>query len=310
MAQLSSPVEPFGEVNVYPQRDGTLEVVATILMEPDIEGARTGLALDGSASMKKAYGANAPVSALFQKAAGGAGNVVEPVARLMAGHLARFAADGKAHLAYWACNPDGTGVEPIGAVSAEAAATMRVKGPKQWGRATKLLPPVRYFVDDVFRDAKWAIAVFVTDGVIEDLEEVKAYCRQFAGKIARGERNFVKLVLLGVGEEVDKGQMEELDDMFEGNTLLDPKGDEIDLWDHKLTSEMKSLNEIFAEVVTDSLVVAESGEVADARGRVVQRYDDGMPARLRFRLPAGSRSFTLRFPGGEAEQDISEAFEC
>jgi len=41
----------------------------------------------------------------------------------------------------------------------------------------------------------------------------------------------------------------------------------------------------------------------------VQRYADGLPARLRFRLPAGSRSFTLRFPGGEAEQDISEVLE-
>jgi hypothetical protein len=309
MAQLSSPVEPFGEVNVYPQGDGSLEVVATILIEPDIEGARTGLALDGSASMKKSYGANAPVSPLFQKAGGGSANVVEPVARMIAGHLARFAADGKTHLAYWACSPDGTGVEPIGTATETTAATLRVRGPKQWGRATKLLPPVRYFVDEVFLTAKWAIAVFVTDGVIEDLEEVKAYCRQFAGMIARGQRNFVKLVLLGVGEEVDQAQMAELDDMFEGNTLLDPKGEEIDLWDHKLTSEMKSLNEIFAEVVTDKLIVAESGEILDARGKVVQRYADGLPARLRFRLPAGNRSFTLRLPEGEAEQDISEILD-
>lgn len=85
MAQLSQPVEPFGEVNVYRKRNGTLEIVATVLMEPDIEGARTGLALDASASMKKLYGANVPLGNLFDKS-GGASNVVEPVTRTVTVH--------------------------------------------------------------------------------------------------------------------------------------------------------------------------------------------------------------------------------
>ena len=54
--QLTKPVDPFGEVNVYKKPDGSLDIVATILMVPDIEGARTGLALDASASMRKMYG--------------------------------------------------------------------------------------------------------------------------------------------------------------------------------------------------------------------------------------------------------------
>jgi len=45
--QLKSVVQPFGEVNVYPQNNGEIDIVATILMVPDIEGARVGLALDG-----------------------------------------------------------------------------------------------------------------------------------------------------------------------------------------------------------------------------------------------------------------------
>ena len=52
MAQVTQPVEPFGEVNVHKKADGSIDIVATILMVPDIEGARTGLALDASASMK------------------------------------------------------------------------------------------------------------------------------------------------------------------------------------------------------------------------------------------------------------------
>lgn len=305
MAQLSAPVEPFGEVNVYPQPDGSLKVVATILMEPDIEGARAGLALDGSASMQKMYGANAPVSPLFRKAAG-VTNVVEPVARMMAEYLARFASDGKAHMIYWACRPDGSGIEPIGAVSGEQAATLAVRGPRQWGRQTQLLPPVRYFIDEVFRGANWAIAVFVTDGVIEDLEGVKAYCREFAHKVARGERKFVKLVLLGVGEAVDAGQMEELDDMFEGEEVRDPHGEPIDLWDHKLASEMRSLHEIFAEVVSEKVILADWGRALDGHGRVVRSFSDGLPALLRFTLPRGSTSFTLELPAGRITQDLAE----
>lgn len=305
MAQLTSPVEPFGEVNVYPQPDGSLKVVATILMEPDIEGARAGLALDGSASMQKMYGAGAPVSKLFKAAAGA--NHVEPVARRMAAYLARFASDGQVHLAYWACSPDGSQVEPIGAVSEAGAATLRVRGPQQWGRLTKLLPPVRHFVEGVFADSRWSVAVFVTDGVIEDLDAVKEYCHRFARRIARGEQGFVKLVLLGVGEEVDEGQMEELDDMFEGSDLRDPRGEPIDLWDHKLASEMKSLHEIFAEVVSDTVVVAESGRVLDGAGRVAHAYPNGLPARLRFTLPAGATAFTLDFDGGRVTQDLTDA---
>ncbi len=309
MAQLACPVEPFGEVNVYPQADGSLKIVATILMEPDIEGARAGLALDGSASMQKMYGANAPVSPLFRKAAG-LTNVVEPVGRMMAEYLARFASDGKAHLVYWACSPDGSKIEPIGAFTEAEAQNLQLRGPRQWGRQTKLLPPVRYFIEQVFPGANWAVAVFVTDGVIEDLEEVKAFCRDFAAQIARGERRFVKLVLLGVGEEVDEGQMEELDDMFEDSGITDPRGNAIDLWDHKLASEMRSLHEIFAEVVSDQLVVAEWGKVFDSRGRIAHTFGDGLPARLRFTLPRGSIAFTLEFPGQKITQVITEAVEA
>lgn len=308
MAQLLQPVEPFGEVNVYKQRNGSLQIVATILMEPDIEGACCGLALDASASMKKMYGANVPIGGLFAKAAGVV-NVVEPVARTMAAYLARFSSTSKVNLLYWACSPDGSQVEVIGEVAEEEAQRLVIKGPRKlpWGRGTKLLPPVRYFVETVFRQAPWAIAVFVTDGVIEDLEAVKQYCLQFAREIAAGQRQFIEFVLIGVGEEVDEKQMEELDDMFEGSDLKDPKGNAIDLWDHKLAGEMRQVEEIFAEVVSEDLIVAGHGRILDGRGRVVKDYADGLPALIRFALPANARSFTLALPEFQATQDISEA---
>lgn len=151
------------------------------------------------------------------------------------------------------------------------------------------------------------MCVFITDGIIEDLDEVKRYSLQFARQIAVGQRAFIKLVLIGIGEEVDERQMEELDDMFEGSELKDPKGHAIDLWDHKLASEMRELAEIFAEVVSEDIVVASSGRVLDANGRLVKDYANGLPALLRFTLPAGSRSFTLSIPDGNVTQDLTEA---
>ena len=46
-------VDPFGEVNVFGEADGSIRVKATILMRPQVEGAQTGLAIDGSNSMNQ-----------------------------------------------------------------------------------------------------------------------------------------------------------------------------------------------------------------------------------------------------------------
>ena len=71
MAQLKKVAEPFGEVNVYPGTGGKVRVVATILMEPRREGAQTGIAIDGSGSMRKLYGSDpdAEVKTVAQEAA-------------------------------------------------------------------------------------------------------------------------------------------------------------------------------------------------------------------------------------------------
>jgi hypothetical protein len=138
---------------------------------------------------------------------------------------------------------------------------------------------------------------------------VKAFCKQFAQQIASGQRKFMKFVLIGVGEEVDESQMEELDDMFEGSGLKDPDGNDIDLWDHKLAAEMRKIEEIFAEVVSEDTVVTATGKVLNQAGVVAKEYADGLPAMLRFKLPAGSTAFTIEFPGGSVTQDITEGLQ-
>ncbi len=309
MAQLSSAkvVEPFGEVNVWTQPDGSVRVKATILMTPSVEGAQTGLAIDGSASMKPMFGAGGAVSALF---ASQTPNVVEPVARTLAAYLANFDTDGNTTAIYWACGPGGAAIEEIGDMDAAAAKSKSFASPKQFGTGTKLLPAVKYFTETKFADAPWGIFVFITDGVIEDLADVQAYSLQLAQQIAGGQRQFVKLVLIGVGAEVDEGQMEALDDLDYGG-LKTPAGQDVDLWDHKLAAEMQKIEEIFAEVVSTDTILAPSAEVLDGAGNAVTpngvgSYRDGLPALLDFNVPAGTTSFKLLLPGGkEIVQDLT-----
>src|SRR5262245_43505903 len=240
MSQIKKVVEPFGEVNVYPAPGGKTRVVATILMEPRREGTQTGIALDGSGSMADLYGLDEGgggiLAALFGRKKPAGQNQVTPVAQQVCAYLARkIDADGGTTCIYWATGPGGSKVEVVGDLTADQAERHTFGPPKQFGTGTQLLPAVRYFVDR-FADAPWGFYVFITDGELHDLEEVKQYSKQLARDVSAGRRRPVKFVLIGVGRDVNERQMEELDDLDTGT--------QIDLWDHKLAAELRQLQQI------------------------------------------------------------------
>jgi hypothetical protein len=91
--------------------------------------------------------------------------------------------------------------------------------------------------------------------------------------------------------------MEELDDLDTGTP--------IDLWDHKLASEMRVLQEIFAEVVDQHARVADNGRILDPQGRVVKNYSDtGLPGYLEFEMPSEAAYFTLEVNGQRIHQGL------
>lgn len=303
MAQLSSDkvVEPFGEVNINPAAGGKVHIRATILMKPAVEGAQTGLAIDGSASMKNNFGASGAVSALFAAASN---NIVAPVARTFGAYLANFDSDGQTSIIYWACGTGGFEVEDLGDMDAAQIKKYPFNPPKNYGSGTKLLPPLRFFAEQKFAASPWTILVFVTDGAVEDLAEVKTYTVELAKQIAAGKRSFLKLVLIGVGPEAEahEDEMEQLDD-FDYGGLTDPQGREIDLWDHKMAATIQKLEELFAEVVDEDTILAPSASIVDSAGQPVKplgkrsSYADGLPALLNFEMPASCDSFSLILPG-------------
>jgi hypothetical protein len=301
MAQLKKVVEPFGEVNVYPAGAAKVRVVATILMEPHKEGAQTGIALDGSGSMAKLYGVD-DGSRVLSPIFGGPKkrtNEVTPVAQKLCAYLARKVdADGGTTCIYWATGPGGGSIEEVGDLTADQAERHVFGPPKDFGTGTQLLPAVRYF-EERFRSAPWGFFIFITDGELHDLDEVKSYSTRLAREVAAHRRNPLKFVLIGVGPEVNESQMEELDDLDAGVP--------VDLWDHKLAAEMRMLEEIFAEVVDKNARVADNGRILDARGGVLKDYArGGLPAFLEFEAPAGTPYFTLEVNGSVIHQPLSD----
>ncbi len=123
---------------------------------------------------------------------------------------------GKTSLIYWGCGK-GDEIQALGEFDALGCHDLAITGPVSFklGKTTKLLPAISYFVNQC-RQAQRGIYIFVTDGRIDDLEQVKIYTKELALEIAVGKRNYLKLILIGIGNDVDSYQLQELDDFDTG----------------------------------------------------------------------------------------------
>lgn len=339
--QLPSSIvaKEFGEVNVCKKGD-KCEVLFTILMEPigmDAEGWQTGVAIDASGSMQAVFGkeiedgpkGNPPEQLWREYISKGwlkffdhqgkkvpvlsdeakvdlvnkqyfvwTKNEIEPLARQFTAYLAsKLDADGGTTVIYWACG-DGSQIEVIGDLTAEDCELASFKGPQEvaFGSSTVLAPAVRYFAER-FKDAKNGMYIFITDGEIHDLENVKKYTIQLCRDIESERRNPLKCVLIGIGASINEEQMEELDDLDSGT--------KVDLWDHKIAKEMRTLTEIFAEVVSEHLKVAPYAKIYDSSGQIVKEFTDGLPAKVSFTMPIQSQYFELEVANNKIRQSVN-----
>jgi hypothetical protein len=337
----SMVADGLGEVNVAEFGDST-EVMFTILMEPTgsaSEGWQTGVALDASGSMESQYGmgllegpnGRAPDSLMREYVDRGwititthngrkyttasrqakidlverghcrfTINEVEPLAQQMTAYLAdNLDADGGTTVIYWACG-NGSQIEEVGDLTAMQCTMATFRGPEKldFGSGTVLTPAVRYFAER-FSDAQNGMYIFITDGELHDLEEVKRYTVQLCKQIEAGQRNPLKCVLIGVGPSINEDQMEELDDLDSGT--------DVDIWDHKIATDMRQLVEIFAEVVSENQIVAPSGRIYDSAGKVVANFSDGVPAKVSFSMPTSSDYFELEVGEHRIQQRVRVA---
>ena len=300
----------------------------------DAEGWQTGVALDASASMKNWYGRNLSgsipdseqvtykkkgwikeathdgkkVISFTREAYDDAmkrgfvkftDNIVEELARDFIGYLAgSLDADGGTTVVYWACGADGSEYEVVGDFTEDECRQLEIKGPKKvsFGNGTRLTPAVKYFVDR-FHDAAKGIYVFLTDGRIDDMPELKRYTTELAKSVAAGKQNPVKCVLVGLGNDVDESQMSELDDLDTGT--------EVDIWDHKIAADLRGVHEVLAELVDENKIVAPTAVVYDSSGNAVHTFADGLPAKASFSLPTSSDYFELEVGSRRVRQPLA-----
>jgi len=328
--------EEFGKVNVTKVKN-EWKIEFTLLMEPqekEVEGWQTGVALDASTSMRAAYGAEVkgkiPLNAeqeynsngwitktskdgrrgkVFTRAAVNDAiskgylkmtpNIVQSLAREFIAYLgSELDANGGTSVIYWACE-DGSAYEVIGTFTSRECENLIIEGPTtfSYGAATILQPAVQAFVEQ-FSDGKRGMYVFITDGIIDDLESVKQYTTKLAMEIKDGLRKPLKCVLIGVGDQINKRQMEELYHLDTGT--------DIEIWDHKIVTEMSGLVEIFTEVVRESRMVAPMGVITTESGTIIKKYTTGLPAKVVFSMPMTEKSFTLEIAGRKIVQAIPE----
>jgi len=302
MARIeSADPQLIATVNVYDPDKGKQHVEIYLRMEQGPEGARFGLGIDGSASMKENFAAHIPP--IFRKPEQ---NIMQPVVQRLCGFLRGFAADDRVDLIYWAVGKAGGEIEPIGLIDEAAEKALKIEGPKtkNWGPGTRLAPPLRYYAD-AFKDAKWSMVIFVTDGKIEDLEEVKTISLELGRQLESRTRGYFKFVIVGVGKDVDEGQMEELNDLFEGKGIKDPEsGEELDPWDARLASNMQSLWDVMGEV-DFGITLPGSARVLDDKRAEVAAYPDEIPMKLDFEVKAGTKSVTIEIAGQTITQPLA-----
>lgn len=309
MPSISRPNKPLAKVNIYDaQKDGSRDVEVCFLPDPGVlvgEGnSKAVLGLDASRSMKKMYGGN---QGPFDT--GGAPNYVQGVARKLGDILCNVSKTGKVTGFYWAMNPPGDATQIFGEYDPSGWASVNVVGPKkliEWGAGTKLLPAIRIVCEQVHKDSEWTMGVIITDGIIEDEADCIAYCIKLGKGLAAGKTKPIKLVLIGVGEEVDEGQLERFDDMFEETDL---KG-QVDLWSTGLVASMQDESDIlgvlYGELMDENTTIAPSGRVEGGSGCELKSWTDGLPGKFRFTMPKGETSFVIHAGGKAVEQDCSE----
>jgi hypothetical protein len=284
-------VKPFSDVH---NQGG--KIIATLLHDPTVEGLDVALYMDGSASMEDEYGPRGVLAKLAPVK-----NLVEPQMRWMLEYLANKDRDGVLRVAYWATG-DGSQLEILGDLAGKDAQSYKFPGPQYYGKGTVLLPVLRDYIahirKEVDKGARRGLAVIITDSQIHDAADVKAYAAQVAKEVSAGRLPRINFVLVGVGEQVDEEQMEEIcHGEYPGVGHL---------WCHRIADRMEEMAELVAVLVDSTMTVAAGGTIYDDKGNILKVYEARLPAVLEFTVPEGCEAFTLEVAGQKFTQPIPD----
>ena len=199
----------FAAVNVYEPEGGQQHVEIYVRVEQGPEGAQMGLAIDGSNSMKEAFGAHLPPFLKTPES-----NTIQLVVKPLNTFLRGFSADGKTHIVYWAVGNGGAELEPVGVFDETADASLSIDGPRARPGEEEQSSPCGAILREGVRSRKWAL--------VSSSQMVRSRTwttlRRSAYSLVR--RWVVPSAAMsscngGGGRLVNESQMDELNDMFE-----------------------------------------------------------------------------------------------
>jgi hypothetical protein len=220
-------------------------------------------------------------------------------------YLATKDRNGLLRVAYWACGASGRDLEIIGELKGVDVKQYKFPGAKKLGNNTCMAPAlkdyVKYLREQVPRGAKRGCAVIITDGRLSDADEVQMFSAEVAREIAAGRLPRLNFVLVGVGDDVDEHQLEEI-------AHLEYKGVG-HLWCHRIAKEISQVAELVAVLVDENMTVAAGGTIYDDKGKVLKSYEGRLPAVLEFEVPEGAKSFTLEVNGQRYTQPLPDEDE-
>ena len=298
------PVEPFSDVHF---EGGKVEAV--LLHDPTVEGLDMAIYMDASGSMQEEYREKKRgggfLDFLLGREPETLPNEVEPQVQWMLEYLATKDRNGKLRVAYWACGRSGKGVQVVGELEGKDARRYKFPGPGELGGQTVLTPAledyVAYLKQQVPHGARRGCAVIVTDGELHDADDVKSFTNRLAREILAGKCPRTNFVLVGVGDQVNE---EQLEDIAHGEY-----GGLHHVWCHRHAKEIRNVAEIVAGLVDETMTVAAGGTIYDDRGKVIKTYEGRLPAVLEFEIHEQAKSFTLEVNGQRYTQPLPEEEE-
>lgn len=205
--------------------------------------------------------------------------------------------DDETTLIYWG-GDNGAELEVFGNVQKNQQAEIFIDGPQSmmFGKRSSLLPAVKYLTGQ-FAQAPMLLLVFISDGQIDDLPELKKYTAELADGILRNRHNLVKCIFIGVGDEIRETTLLELEATAASTGIA--------IWDYMIVTDLREVLKMFAEVIRSSQIVAQSAKIYDEQGNEIRAYPFGLPATVVFSMPITSRWFELEIANQRIRQLIS-----
>ena len=295
------PVEPFSDIHYEDDK-----VTAVLLHDPTVEGLDMAIYMDASGSMREEYTYKQEPRYFLELLRGvppkEISNQVEPQVQWMLEYLATKDRNGMLRVAYWACGGSGKNVQVVGELKGVDVKSYKFPGPRELGSHTFLAPAMRdyvkYLKEQVAQGARRGCAIIVTDGRLNDAEDVKAVSAEVARDIQAGRLPRLNFVLVGVRGNIDEEQLEDI-----AHAEYPGVGH---LWCHRSASEISQVAELVAVLVDENMTVAAGGTLYDDKGKVLKTYEGRLPAKLEFDVPDGTKSFTLEVNGQRYTQPLPE----